>query len=59
VITTTPTVKGNQDIDLYSIYFPVKRIKEKPVSTLKREVWILALQAEKKDLIKIELKFEW
>jgi hypothetical protein len=27
VISTSPTARGNQDIDIYSIYFPVKRIK--------------------------------
>ena len=59
VISTTPTKKGDQDISLYSSYFPVKRIKEKPISTLKREAWILAKEAEKLDLIKIDLKFEW
>lgn len=34
VVSTTPTVKGQQNINLYSSYFPVKRIKEKPVSNL-------------------------
>jgi transcriptional accessory protein Tex/SPT6 len=53
VISTTPSIKGNQDIDLYSVFFPIKRIKEKPITTLKREMWILALEAEKKDLVKI------
>ena len=57
VITTTPTVKGNQNINLYSTYFPVKRIKEKPVASLRKEVWILATEAEKLNLITIELKF--
>lgn len=59
IISTQPTKKGIQDIDLYSIYFPVKRIKDKPVSTLKREIWILAQKAQKLDLITIELRFEW
>lgn len=59
VITTSPTFRGNQDIDLYSIYFPVKRIKEKPVTTLKREIWMLAREAEKLGHIKLDLKFEW
>lgn len=27
VISTAPTVKGNQNINLYSQYFPIKRIK--------------------------------
>jgi hypothetical protein len=45
VITTTPTVKGNQNINLYSTYFPVKRIKEKPIASLRKEVWILATEA--------------
>lgn len=36
IISTTPTKKGAQDIDLYSMYFPVKRIKEKSISILKR-----------------------
>ena len=56
VLTTTPGELA-QDIDLYNIFFPVKRIKEKPVSSLKREVWILAKQAEKMGHIKINLKF--
>lgn len=42
VISTNPTVKGAQNINLYSSFFPVKRIKEKPVSTLDKEVWVLA-----------------
>ena len=59
IISTQPTKKGIQDIDLYSTFFPVKRIKDKPVSTLKREVWILAQKAQQLDLITIELRFEW
>ena len=59
VISTNPTGKGSQDIDLYSQYFPVKRIREKPVSTLRRETWILAREAERLGHIRIELKFEW
>lgn len=31
VISTSPTKKGTQNIDLYNLYFPVKRIKEKPI----------------------------
>jgi len=59
VLSTNPTSKGNQDIDLYSQFFPVKRIRDKPVSTLKRETWVLAREAEKLGHIKIDLKFEW
>lgn len=36
LITTKPTSKGEQNINLYSNYFPVKRIKEKPVASLKK-----------------------
>jgi hypothetical protein len=36
IISTQPTKKGIQDIDLYSTFFPVKRIKDKLVSTLKK-----------------------
>ena len=59
VISTTPTEKGNQGVDLYNMFFPVKRIKDKPVNTLKRETWVLAEEAEKLGFIKIDLKFEW
>ena len=59
VITTIPSESGNQDIDLYNMYYPVKRIKEKPVNTLKRDMWILAKQAEKMGHITLNLKFEW
>lgn len=57
MISTSPTVKGSQNISIYSPYFPVKRIKDKPISSLKKEVWILATEAEKLGLINIELKF--
>jgi len=33
-ISTVPTKKGDQDINLYSQYFPVKKIKDKPIKTL-------------------------
>ena len=59
VISTTPTQKGKQEIDLYSPYFPVKRIRDKPVSTLRREIWTLANYAQDLELIRLELKFEW
>lgn len=59
MVSTTPTKKGQHNIDLYSCYFPVKRINAKPLSTLKRELWILALQAKKHDLINLELMFDW
>lgn len=36
LISTVPTAKGAQNINLYSSFFPVKRIKDKPVSTLKK-----------------------
>ena len=45
LLSTSPTEKGLQNISLYSMYFPVKRIKEKPVPSLKKEVWILATEA--------------
>ena len=47
VICTTPTKKGSQDINLYSMFFPVKKIRDKLITTLDREVWILAVEAEK------------
>lgn len=58
-MSTQPTKKGIQDIDLYSTFFPVKRIKDKPVSTLNKQLWILAQKAQQLDLITIELRFEW
>ena len=59
MISTSPTNKGNHNIDIYNLYFPVKRIKEKPISTLKRDIWVLAMNAEKLGLIRVDLKFEW
>ena len=59
VISTSSTKKGENDINIYSMYFPVKRIREKPIYTLKREMWILATEAERLGLIKIDLKFDW
>jgi len=35
-MSTTPTKKGQQDVNLYSQYFPVKKIKDKPIETLSK-----------------------
>jgi len=36
VISSNPTESGSKDIDLYHPYFPIKRLKDKPIQTLKR-----------------------
>lgn len=36
LISTNPTNKGAQNINIYNSFFPVKRIKDKPVSYLKK-----------------------
>ena len=54
-MTTVPNEMN--DVDLYNVFFPVKRIKDKPISSLKKEMWILAKEAEKKGHIKLHLKF--
>ena len=43
VITTTPTKKGEEDITLYSMYYQVKRIKKKPVTSFRGDTWMLVL----------------
>lgn len=59
VITTTPTKKGEEDIGLYSMYYPVKRIKKKPVASFKNDLWMLVTEAENANLIKVDITFEW
>jgi hypothetical protein len=36
LISTNPTNKGSHYITIYNSFFPVKRIKEKPLTTLKK-----------------------
>jgi hypothetical protein len=52
-MTTFPTNKGTHHINIYNFFFPVKRIKDKPVNSLKKELWILAKEAERLGLITI------
>jgi transcriptional accessory protein Tex/SPT6 len=59
LMSTTPTSKGSHYITIYNSFFPVKRIKEKPLATLRKEMWVLAREAERLGLIVIEFKFEW
>lgn len=59
VITTTPTKKGEEDIGLYSLYYPVKRIDKKPASSFKNDLWTLVMEAEKSNLIKVSIMYEW
>lgn len=35
-MTTFPTNKGSQNINIYNSFFPVKRIKDKPINSLKK-----------------------
>lgn len=59
VVSTILTKKGEHDIGLYSSFFPVKRIHQKPVTSFRGDMWLLLLEAEKDGLLKIELCFEW
>jgi hypothetical protein len=47
VVSTTLTKKGEHDINIYSCFFPVKRIVKKPVTSFKGDLWLLLLEAEK------------
>lgn len=53
-ITTTPTKKGIEAVDVYNYYYPTKRITGKKILHLKPELWMLALESEKKGFITIE-----
>jgi hypothetical protein len=39
------------------MYYPVKRINKKPVSSFKNDTWLLVLEAEKANLIKVDIMF--
>lgn len=41
-MSTYPTNQGAHHINIYNTFFPVKRIKDKPVMMMKKELWILA-----------------
>ena len=58
-ISTTPTKKGEEDIGLYSMYYPVKRLTKKPISSFKNDLWILIIEAEKNNLIKVNILYDW
>jgi len=42
LISTYPTNQGSHIINIYNSFFPVKRIKDKPVNSFRKEMWILA-----------------
>ncbi|EAL71329.1 SH2 domain-containing protein [Dictyostelium discoideum AX4] len=51
-ITTTPTLKGFKEIDVFHPYFTVKSIQEKPAHLFEDSQYLLILKAEKEGFIK-------
>lgn len=41
------------------MYYPVKRIEKKSVSSFKSDLWTLVTEAEKNNLIKVHIIYDW
>eukprot|EP01132_Coremiostelium_polycephalum_P010934 gene10934-13392_t len=51
-ISTTPTLKGSKEVDVFHPYFTVKTLHEKPVHSFDDTQYLLILKAEKEGFIK-------
>ena len=49
----------DKEITVYDFYYPVKRIRNMRPVDFNKDLWMIALEAEKKDLIKITFKLPW
>jgi len=58
-INTSPTEKGNSEVNVYNFYFPTKRINEMKPMDFDSELWLMMQEAQNKGLIKIELRLPW
>lgn len=56
LVSTEPNDKG-KSITVYDYYYPAKHISEKKPSSISKELWLLMLEAENKDLITIKFDF--
>lgn len=59
LVFTDPTPKGEKEISVYDFYYPVKRIRGKKPSAFVGDLWMIALEAQKKGLIKIDFRLPW
>lgn len=53
LIQTLPTENAKRMINIYSEYYPAKRIKNLKLADMKPELWMLIKEAEAKNLIKV------
>ena len=58
VLSTTPTKKGEIEIDFFHKYFPIKRICKKPLSQIEKMPFefVLIMQAESEKLVTVSLE---
>jgi transcription elongation factor SPT6 len=59
LVSTDPTEKGKKEINVYSFYYPCKRIRAKKPADFTKEHWLMILEAEQKGLITTEFKMPW
>lgn len=55
-LNTEPTDRGS-NLTVYDYYYPVKHIVQKQLTTRCLELWMLALEAEHKGLIKLSFSY--
>lgn len=58
-VFTDPTEKGKKEINIYSFYYPTKRIRGKKPADFNKELWLMILEAEQKGLITVKFKLPW
>jgi transcription elongation factor SPT6 len=56
-ISTIPTEEGKKELDAFHPSFRVKRIKNKPIDTFNNDLFLDILEAEKKNLINVEVQY--
>lgn len=59
LIFTEPTSQGEKEVSVYDFYYPVKRLRGIKPSGVTEDLWLIALEAQSKGLIKIDFKFPW
>lgn len=59
LIFTSPTKKGAKEITVYDFYYPVKRVNGKRPSEFTQDLWLIAVEAEKKGLVTISFRLPW
>lgn len=58
-ISTEPTLKGKKDLDLYHSLYPTKRISRRPLKNFRDDLWLMMVEAEKKELIRVKFSLPW